>query len=119
MNIQSLHEELRRKRERYLCYLGVSIMIIAIGFMSMLAFTFVKIILAILLVPTFFGGYSSGVYARNWTKEFFINAGRPPEDAEMFSLLSGIAGGVIGTIILAGIEVLLVFLLLNIQLIEL
>lgn len=106
-----LYERMREKRQRYGRYALICLVIIIGGFLSMLAFTAWKIILIILLVPTAFGGYSAGVFARNWAKEQMMLGGKPPEDAELGSIIAGVCGGLLGTASLATLQYSLLMIL--------
>ncbi|MDP8223488.1 MAG: hypothetical protein P9L99_09020 [Candidatus Lernaella stagnicola] len=107
-------EQMRAKRVRYGRYLLACIATIFAGLLSLLAVTAWKIVLILLIAPTLFGGYASGVYARNWAKEYLLNTGRPPEDAELGSILSGVSTGLAGTIALAIVQYLAVVLFFHI-----
>lgn len=109
--IPGVYDQLRENRERYLRFFGFSLLLILIGFLTILAFPVYKIVLVMLLVPTSLGGYSAGVFFRNLAKEYLIIARRPVEDAELGSILAGIAAGILGTLALAGIQILLVMFL--------
>jgi hypothetical protein len=109
--IPGIYDQLRLNRERYLRFFILSLLLIMIGFLAILAFPIYKIVLLVLLFPTFFGGYSAGVFCRNLMKEYLISIRRPAEDAELGSILAGIATGILGTIALAGMQVLFILLL--------
>ena len=94
-------DQLREKRVRAGRYLVFCVTLIVIGLLSLLAVSAWKTVLILLVLPTLFAGYSSGGMARNWIKEFMLNAGRPPEDAELGSILMGVGSGLIGTLLLA------------------
>jgi hypothetical protein len=108
---QIVFDDLRDKRVRYGRYFNICLAIIVAGFLSMLALSAWKIILLVLAVPTVIAGYSAGVYARNWTKEFLLNAGRFPEDAELGAMISGIGGGLVGTLGLVGVQYALLMIM--------
>lgn len=109
--IPGIFDQLRLNRKRYLRFFIISVLLIMVGFLTILAFPIYKIVLLLMLFPTVLGGYSAGVFFRNLVKEYLISIRRPAEDAELGSILAGIAAGIIGTVGLAGIQVLFVMLL--------
>jgi len=116
-DIPGTYNRTREKRDRYLRYFGVNLLIIVIGLLSILAFAWWKIIIIILLVPTFFGGYASGVFTRNIVVEYLADRGYEYEDADLWSMIIGIFGGIAGAVILAGLQVIFVILLASIGII--
>jgi hypothetical protein len=94
-----------------------SFAVIVVGLLSILALSAWRIVAVVLLAPTFFGGYSAAAYTRNRTKLYFLEDGRPAEDAELGSILAGVGVGLFGTVGLAGLQVAVLLALRSLGLI--
>ncbi|HPM77290.1 MAG TPA: hypothetical protein PK961_09375 [bacterium] len=112
-DIPGTYDKLRERRERSIRYFGICLLIIVIGLLSILAVPRWQIVLILLLAPTFVGGYAVGSYMRNLSVEILSDKGYEHEDADLWSLVGGIFGGIFGTISLAGMQLLFVMLLIS------
>lgn len=112
-DIPGTYDAIRERRERYLRYTILSLLVIIAGLLSLLTVNVWKIVLIMLILPTFIGGYSLGNYVRDLVVESLTDRGFEPEDAEIYALTGGILGGILGSLILAGMQALFVLMMLS------
>jgi len=110
-DIPGSYDRERARRQLYLRYLALNLLLIIIGLSFILTLAVWKVIMIVLLVPTAIGGYAMGGYFRNYLMEILTDRGYEHEDADFFSLICAVGGGLLGTLALAAVQAIFILVL--------
>jgi Na+/melibiose symporter-like transporter len=115
-DIPGTYDALHERRAKALRNFVISLLLIVVGLMVFFTVPLARIIWVFLLIPTFFGGYATGQYVRNWVLERLVDKGYETEDADIYGIVLGIVGGVVGCLALAAAQFLAILLVVGLAL---